>query len=1058
MDVLLSTENYDDTLPTTDPKMAAQYAGLLKTLSQYRNAGINTPTLVQWRDQLASGVDTLASTQRMIGDVNETFAKNGRVETQSLVDLNNNTDDNLTKLATQSTQVISSRLSPALAAYQGAGNSIASGMESLTNTLRLTGVDPSRESPDIAGMMQEVSLRMFGKSLNQITPGQAAQMVRESSGGNETLAAETAALFRHGQSVLGAQQVTDRAIQETRRRLFELSQVSGGILSPEQSQEAVRLSEKLAGLVEARVGMNATDLRQEMERVAQIDSTYQGLTEEADWFKSLVQQPGQEGLRTKIARTMANEEFRQWAKDNGFRIGSANIDAEGNVYGYAPGPNDERAMLVFSHQMRTGRPVGFSRNSGQLVRVTVQDPAARERVLSEYNIGGGQYAVQDGVVLSPEDYAKARREQGIDPTGVQLAYSADNRTVFVKSGDTVTAYGQDGQLVQAAPPADLKFDDAIIYDGDKPARYATPLDLLDFDINMIGTPNEAERAALPKTLKGIDVVGADALPAIGEMSVVGYRDKINARDIIEGGPGTFSINGGQQKFGPGAKIEILESRGRTTSPTNALARRAERRAGGLGGLTPEETRRIEAPGVSTPAAPVAPVTPPAAPAAVDSPPFAPMAPPVAAPVPATPAPVATAPALPTFKDDGGYTFTKATDGTITVTGAPAGEKLPPKTVFKPTDAAYKAVESKLTQVEAPKPAVPTSDFYRMPDGSVFESLEGKGLRQVAPKRGDLTFDDAWKAEGSAAFSAATSRIEGEDVEELSKDEAMKFQRADLGAGLKAKPPEVEAREVRGSTVIDGGRVRNVGTDIRDTLEKMKQRREERQAERGVSPAVEEKKAAGKFSQTLFTKPLPSGDDIKDVAPKAPLSRTEATYAGMASMRDEVAMQALKQTKPGQPGYDLLKRYEAAQAVRTADPEKYFKEVLPGLAKEARRPPSAGVLTPGSPEEPTAPFEKRMAEKRAEIKADAAFMPPETTAEKQGRAALSARMESAEAAKQAKSFGEAARKAKYGEEEEELEFKPSEPEFETQASRSPLSTFRKLQATGARRLTTNTGVA
>jgi hypothetical protein len=987
MDVLLSTENYDDTLPTTDPKMAAQYAGVLKTLTQYRNAGINTPTLVQWRDQLASGVDTLASTQRMIGQVNETFAQNGRVETRSLVDLNNNTDDNLTKLATQSAQVISSRLSPALAAYQAAGGSIANGMESLTNTLRLTGVDPSRESSDIAGMMQEVSTRMFGKPLDQITPEQARQAVLAAKG-SETLAAETAELFRHGQSVLASQQLVDREIQGTRSRLLELSRVSGGALSGEQAQEAVRLSEKLAGLVEARVGMNATDLRKEMERVAQIDSTYQGLTEEAEWFKSLVQQPGKEGLRTKIARTMANEEFRQWAKDNGFRIGSANIDAEGTVSGYAPGPNDERAMLVFSHQMRTGRPIGFSRNSGQLVRVTVQDPAARERVLSEYNIGGGQYAVQgtgeDRTVLTPEQYAKARREQGIDPTGVQLAYSADKRTVFVKSGDTVTAYDQNGLYVNVEPPAGLKFDDAIIYDGDKPARYATPSDLLDFDLAKIGTPNEEERAALPKTPKGIDVVGADALPAVGEMSVVGYRDKINARDIIEGGPGTFSINGGQQKFGPGAKIEILESRGRTTSPTNVLARRAERRAGGLGGLTPEETRRIEAPGVSAPAAPVAPVAPPVAPAA--------------APAPEAPAPVAAAPTLPTFKDDAGYTFTKAADGTITVTGAPEG-KMPAKTVFKPADAAYKAVEGKLTQVEAPKPAAPTSDFYRMPDGSVFESLEGKGVRQVAPKSGDLTFDKDWKAEGTDAYAATTGRIQ-EDSEELSMDEAMKFKFADLGAGLKAEKPDVEAREVRGSTVIDGGRVRNVGTDIRDTLDRMRKRREERKAERAPTAAAAAKKkpgAEGPFTQAPLAVNIPDEPDV------TPANRPKPAPYNMAA------------------------------------------------------PISYDVKLVGA-EDPTKKYEERRANKRAEIKADAAFMPPETTVEKQSRAALSARMESAKAAKQAKSFGEAARKAKYGEEEEELEFKPSTPTVEPQASLAPLSTFKKLQATGARRLTTNTGVA
>jgi hypothetical protein len=322
-----------------------------------------------------------------------------------------------------------------------------------------------------------------------------------------------------------------------------------------------------------------------------------------------------------------------------------------------------------------------------------------------------------------------------------------------------------------------------------------------------------------------------------------------------------------------------------------------------------------------------------------------MAPPAAAPAPEAPAPVATAPALPTFKDDAGYTFTKAADGTITVTGAPEGKKLPAKTEFKPTDAVYEKVSAAIKPVEAPKPAAPTSDFYRMPDGSVFESLEGKGVRQVAPKRGDLTFDKEWKAEGSAAYTAATSRLEGEDVRELSKDEAMKFQFADLGAGLEAKKPDVEAREVRGSTVIDGGRVRNVGTDIRDTLDRMRKRREERKAERGVSPAVEGKEAAGKFSQTEFTKPLPSGDDIKDVERKGkgrPGSVGEF-YAGFGALRDERLMQGLKNIKAGEDDYDLAERYAAAQSKTGED---YYKEVA-GIAADARKRATFGKREPKS---------------------------------------------------------------------------------------------------------------
>jgi hypothetical protein len=336
----------------------------------------------------------------------------------------------------------------------------------------------------------------------------------------------------------------------------------------------------------------------------------------------------------------------------------------------------------------------------------------------------------------------------------------------------------------------------------------------------------------------------------------------------------------------------------------------------------------------------------------------------------------------------------------------------------------------------------------MPDGSVFESLEGKGVRQVAPKSGDLTFDKEWKAEGSDAYAATTGRIQ-ENSEELSKDEAMKFQLADVGAGLRAKKPDVEAREVRGSTVIDSGRVRNVGTDIRDTLEKMKQRREERQAERGVSPAVEGKEAAGKFRQTEFTKPLPTGEGVPgDVSKqRAGAGRPGSVgefYAGFGALRDERLMQGLKNIKAGEPDSDLAERYAAAQSKTGED---YYKEVA-GIATEARKRATFGKREPKSVAAPI----PEAADVTGPQMGEAAFQ--KTTAQKQAGVAQEVRKAAEEAAKQRASV----RKTLYGEEEEELEFKPSTPTVEPQASRSPLSTFKKLQATGARRLTTNTGVA
>jgi len=590
MDILLSSEIYDDTTATSDPKAMAEYRKMRALVEDYRKGGINAMVLKQWKDSLTASQAALASTQRLVGTINETAAKNGRVETQSLVALKKSVDDNLTRLATQSAQVISSRLSPALGAFAQQDN-VAAGMEELTNTLSRQGVEVSRETPDIAGMGQEVSQRMFGKPIDQITPQEASQMVI-AAGGSQFLGDQTRAFFEHAQSVIAAQNQAGREVQATWSKLEELSRVSGGVLTGAQAQEAVRLSQKYAELTAAKAGMSATDIAQEMKRVAALDDEYTSLQRDAEEFKALAITPRKKGLRTKIGRAVANEEFRAWAADNGFKLGTSRIDENGNVV-YSPGMDDERAILAFGRQAMSGRPLGFSASTGTRVRVTVTDPEKRDQILRDYKVtADGKYAVMGDTVLNPAQYQREMRQQGFVPTGYDIATSGD--TVYVSAPGGTISVLKDGQFVpvEGTPPA-LDFKPAVVMGEGGTFRYMTTDDFIKPPSeDLLATADAGDEEKI-REFSSIKLVGADQLPSVGEVSIDGYLDKANAKDILEQGVGTFSINGGKQKFSAGAKIEIL-GRGEATLFQDRQ-KAAERRTSQMPNLlTPEQVRTAEA--------------------------------------------------------------------------------------------------------------------------------------------------------------------------------------------------------------------------------------------------------------------------------------------------------------------------------------------------------------------------------------------------------------------------------------------------------------------------------
>lgn len=740
LDYLLSREIYDDTKPVVDEKLVAEARRARDTLADYRKGGINQAVLSQWRAALRARSDALAGAQRMAAQINAAATQASIANTQAYVGLLKSNYDNLVRLQSDGNDYMSTRASPALQAYTAAngGNAgLTNGMSELVNLYESSGMSLNMNSPDMASLGQVVATRMFGSSLANLTPEAARDRVFAASN-NPTLAAKTYEFMAAAQSAYNAQTQTIASVQDSIRNAEDAMKAG----SPLSADEMKRGAQSALGAVQAMAGGSATDLRTEMERVASLDSTYAYLQQEAERLQQLAVQPGQEGLRTKIGRAIANPEFQAWAAENGFKIGEATIDPNTGEVRYIPGVQDERAILAFRRQAITGKPLGLMPSStGQRVRVTAVDPEKRDQIVRDYNLGDGRYAVtDDGTVLSPLQYETELYQGGFAPTGIKVATTADGK-VFAT---TVTAnyVFDDGKFRELdadkneALPEGLTFEPGLVSLGDDKFRYMTSRDLLTLgDPNAILTPDEGDEAKI-RDFAPIKLVTAEELPAVGEVSFIGYLDKANAKDILTKGEGTFSINGGEHVFTKGAKVEVLGTNESTflRDREKAAERRTEKgpelldatavrmaaaRApaaapppvmreqltplgelavadepfaaprgqmlaqGGL--LTePVPTAALEAPPAGTaPAAPAA--TAPAAPAAAAAGAPAAGAPAAAPPAAAAPAAApatapATAPAAPKVtyaKTSNGAVYRKdETTGAITMIQAPPGQVLP----------------------------------------------------------------------------------------------------------------------------------------------------------------------------------------------------------------------------------------------------------------------------------------------------------------------------------------------------------------------------------------------
>lgn len=596
----------DDTKPTTNIELAKVWEDFSEDVTRYRR-DINADALKSRIADVRARLDYIKSSRDYQAKLEETEGKNARVSAQVFVERMNNLTTNKTRLATQRSQFYDQAFSPARSAFEETEEKsrASASADALFKTLDDRGLRYDPGNPDTAGLATQWTKMVLGTDdLSKVTPEQARAAV-EAAGGSSELQAKTAQFIRDAQSA-------DAAVRSANTDIKNAEDLAQGIaagtipVTEETKQQALAAARKATLAFQYLVGQDPETLKSQEEELAAQDSRLQMMQERETRLYNRAFGVGGEGLRTKMGRVMANPEFQRWAADNGYELGQSQIDADGNV-SYVPGPQDERALLRFAEQARTGRQGGLftRRRTDELVRVTITNPEERQRLLEANDLGGGRYAVdpRTGSLVSSQAYIEESRKAGLVPQGYQSAMA--NGMVYIKAPDGSISVRLEGGLEPVrTPPAGLKFQDAIVYGPEDTVRYMTAEDMTSPPAAKdIGYPDANDKQAIEKS-SPYKVVTAEQLPNLGVQTFEGYRDKRNAKTLGEMGEGAFSINNGQYTFGKDAKYEVLLADAEDVPGSKRLGRRAAREIEkyGLEGLPREQVLAARAAEAEAPVA------------------------------------------------------------------------------------------------------------------------------------------------------------------------------------------------------------------------------------------------------------------------------------------------------------------------------------------------------------------------------------------------------------------------------------------------------------------------
>jgi hypothetical protein len=662
---------YDDTLPTTNVDLMGDLVKMEREVSSRRSKRESLHVKERADDVKARlGYSKIERDFAAKIDKNKTDASIATVKAR--VDRANNLTDAKTKLATQRSQFNNGLLNDAKAAL--AGGTIADAAQALQRTLTDQGAAYDVSKPEISELGRQFFQMTLNKNLDRLTADEVYKAF-EAKGGDQ-LAVGMKNLFEQARQADAQVQGASNAIDNYAATINKFGAGSRD-LTPAEIQEVLAAEEQAKLSFKYLIGRSPEELTAELQTLADADTEYQRLLGVEEKLRKATFGEGAEGIRTRLGRIVANPDFQLWAKDNGYdNLGQASVDEKGKL-SYTQGPDDERAMLRFAYQARTGKqsPWPFaSRKTGEYVRVTITNDTARKAALDAAALGNNQYAVKDGALISRDTFAKEQsgfRDRGLMDPQVEFA-STDQGAAFLRSGGKLYQIQPDGfakEVDAAKVPQGLAFAPAVTANN----TYVLPSDIEKG--GFVGTDGNATvGAAEPADVEtiqaktGYQIVGADQIEGLGIQKFEGLRNKRNARTMGELGSGAFSIGEGSEKldFGKDAQYEVLIA-DRPKSSRVTLAQRVRRiqdarerrRLGEAEAPEAPEAAPAAAPARTAVSAPVsvtaaapapAPAAAPVAPAAAAAPAAAPPAPapaPVPAPAPAptpAPAPAAAAPA------------------------------------------------------------------------------------------------------------------------------------------------------------------------------------------------------------------------------------------------------------------------------------------------------------------------------------------------------------------------------------------------------------------------------
>jgi hypothetical protein len=649
---------YDDTLPTTNVDLMDDLVKMEREVSSRRSKRESLHVKERADDVKARlGYSKIERDFAAKIDKNKTDASIATVKAR--VDRANNLTDAKTKLATQRAQFNNGLLNDAKAALpQG----IAAAAEKLQNTLNDQGAAYDVGKPEIAELGRQFFQMTLNKNLDKLTADEVYKAFEAAGGGQ--LAVGMKNLFEQATQADAQVQGASNAIDNYATTINKFGAGSRD-LTPAELQEVLAAEEQAKLSFKYLIGRSPEELTAELQTLADADTEYQRLLGVEEKLRKATFGEGKEGIRTRLGRIVANPDFQLWAKDNGYdNLGQARVDEKGNL-SYVQGPDDERAMMRFAYQARTGKqsPWPFaSRKTGEYVRVTITNDTARKAALDAAALGNNQYAVKDGALISRDTFAKEQsgfRDRGLMDPQVEFAATNDG-AAFLRSGGKLYQIQPDGsarEVDAAKVPQGLAFAPAVTANN----TYVLPSEIdkggfVGADGNAtVGAAEPADVETI-QAKTGYQIVGADQIEGLGIQKFEGLRNKRNARTMGELGSGAFSIGEGNEKldFGKDAQYEVLIA-DRPKSSRVTLAQRVRRiqdarerrRLGEAEAPEAPEAAPAAAPARTAVSAPV-PVTaaaPAPAPAAAPVAPAAAAAPAAPAPVPApAPAPTPAAPA------------------------------------------------------------------------------------------------------------------------------------------------------------------------------------------------------------------------------------------------------------------------------------------------------------------------------------------------------------------------------------------------------------------------------